>query len=427
MKRAGYILAAGLLLGSGGVFGMPVPDIDGLPTLTTGIVQPFEDGDRVEFIGDSITEWGAYAYTVSAYYQTRFPQKDIRFFFHGRGGYTAGQWLQHMDVLLTNRPTVATIMIGMNDSGYKDPWNLPVEQRQQRLDHIAAEYKSSMDELIARLQAGGVKRIILILSSPYDETQQQAIPPFVGENEFMRDVFGSYLLAKSRELREPLMDFNTPMLKINQIVQSEDAGFSLADKGDRIHPVRPGHAVMGWLFLAYQGLDGLVSDIEIDAKNLKVLRNVDCMVSGLKNADGVLSWTASENALPFPSGVCANPEILQQYDWGKRFRFSERFNQELLQVSDLARGTYQLKIDDHMVGKHTAEQLSDGINLAENSETPQYRQALAVNRWYSEEGLYPPDSAYGYWMYKWNSDEKLDRIHRALTPVPHRYQLIPVR
>jgi lysophospholipase L1-like esterase len=406
-----------------------VPDICGLPSWTTQTVRPFEDGDRVVFIGDSITHWGPYAYTVAAFYQTRFPGKDIRFFYKGMGGYTAGQWLQHVDELTVNHPTVATVMLGMNDSGYDDPWKLPEEKRNEALGKLAGQYRANMDELISRLRSSGVRRIILILSSPYDETRIiPDNPPLAGKNQFMRDVLGKYLLEKSRELGEPLMDFNTPLLQINQTAQAGNPAFSIADKGDRIHPVKAGQAVMAWLFLAYQGLNAPVSETVIHAQRPPVVQTENCTVSGLQSTDATLSWTSLENALPFPGGVCANPGILKRDDWAMPFyrQFEEKLNTELLQVTGLPAGVYELRIDDLSVGKYSCEELQSGVNLAENVNTPQYRQAASVNQWHAEEKEYPPDSAYGYWMFKWNSDKTLDLIRKELQPVPHCYRLVRV-
>ena len=42
--------------------------------------EPFRDGDRVVFLGDSLTQGGSYHRIVSDYYLTRFPERNIRFF-----------------------------------------------------------------------------------------------------------------------------------------------------------------------------------------------------------------------------------------------------------------------------------------------------------------------------------------------------------
>src|SRR5262249_52884273 len=83
------------------------------------------DGDRVVFYGDSITDQRRYTTFIETYVLTRFPKLDIRFVHSGWGGDRVGGggggpidvrlW---RDVLPYN-PTVVTIMLGMNDGGYR--------------------------------------------------------------------------------------------------------------------------------------------------------------------------------------------------------------------------------------------------------------------------------------------------------------------
>jgi hypothetical protein len=53
-------------------------------------------------------------------------------------------------------------------------------------------------------------------------------------------------------------------------------------------------------------------------------------------------------------------------------------NQEILKVTNLSPGTYELTIDGIAVAQHTAAEWATGINLAFNAATPQARQAQAV-------------------------------------------------
>src|SRR5665213_798284 len=82
-------------------------------------------GDTVVFYGDSITEQNYYNQWVELYTVTRFPEVHIRFFGAGVGGdrVTGGgggpidQRLER-DVF-SEKPTVITVMLGMNDGGYR--------------------------------------------------------------------------------------------------------------------------------------------------------------------------------------------------------------------------------------------------------------------------------------------------------------------
>lgn len=406
------------------------------------IVKPFQKGDRVAFVGDSITHWGAYAYIVSAFYQTRFPERKIYWGYFGRGGSTAAFWLQEADPkdphpewpnlqkLLAFRPTVATIMLGMNDSAYGDVWLLPDDRKSQMLAHLKAKYEESMDSLIARLRAAGVKRIILIIPSPYDEVQitDPKWKPLVGKNALMKDVFGGYLVRKSKELGEPVIDFMTPMLRINQIEQKTDPKFSVVDLGDRIHPGKVGHFVMGYTFLKAQGLEGKVSETVISASRAEVVTQTNCEITGLRVSEDGVTWTCRSGSLPFPPRVPSyvDYEAMKGAGWAKYVPFDEEFNQEIVRVTGLPSGKYALKIDDIEIGKYPSDEIERGINIANNKTTPQSRQADSVNSFRAKEAGYAPDSAFGYWYYKWNDDSRVDLTYRALQPVPRKYTLAKV-
>jgi lysophospholipase L1-like esterase len=82
------------------------------------------DGDRVLFYGDSITEQRLYTTFVEEYVTTRFPRLRIRFIpagwagdrVSGGAGGCVDERLRR-DVI-AEKPTVVTIMLGMNDGGY---------------------------------------------------------------------------------------------------------------------------------------------------------------------------------------------------------------------------------------------------------------------------------------------------------------------
>jgi hypothetical protein len=58
--------------------------------------------------------------------------------------------------------------------------------------------------------------------------------------------------------------------------------------------------------------------------------------------------------------------------------FMEEFNQELLQVSNLTRARYALRIDGITMGVFGKDEFDSGINLAMIDNTPQYKQAVQV-------------------------------------------------
>ena len=79
----------------------------------------FQKGDRILFLGDSITEQYQYSSVIELYLTTRFPQWNCLFLNAGIGGDTAnggaGRFHKHV---LDEKPTAVTINFGMNDAGY---------------------------------------------------------------------------------------------------------------------------------------------------------------------------------------------------------------------------------------------------------------------------------------------------------------------
>src|SRR5580692_1111361 len=81
--------------------------------------QPFKTGDRIAFVGNSITEQGYYESYIWLYYMLHFPHRRITIFNRGIGGDVAKQMYERFDDdVLPANPTVVCLTFGMNDTGY---------------------------------------------------------------------------------------------------------------------------------------------------------------------------------------------------------------------------------------------------------------------------------------------------------------------
>src|SRR4029077_13028569 len=84
-----------------------------------------KNGDRVVFYGDSITDQRLYTTFVESYVVTRFPKLNVTFIHSGWGGYrVTGGGGGKVDLRLSRdvisyKPTVVTVMLGMNDGNYR--------------------------------------------------------------------------------------------------------------------------------------------------------------------------------------------------------------------------------------------------------------------------------------------------------------------
>src|SRR6478735_843659 len=84
-----------------------------------------KDGDRIVFYGDSITDQRQYTTYIESYCVTRFPKNHYTFVHSGWGGdRVGGGGGGPIDVrikrdVIAYKPSVMTIMLGMNDGSYK--------------------------------------------------------------------------------------------------------------------------------------------------------------------------------------------------------------------------------------------------------------------------------------------------------------------
>lgn len=340
--------------------------------LSAADVPAFEAGDRVAFIGDSITHGGKYHANIYLFYATRFPDKPFKAYNCGVGSDSApGTYIRFDSDIAVHHPNVATIMLGMNDSwssgfGPGEPTEQMLENRKRAYD----TYSQGMDNLVASLNDLDC-RLILIKPSIYDQTAQLERKNLPGKNDMLVK-FGEYLEALAKKHDGYIVDFNTPMLDVNAAMQAQDPTATIVGR-DRVHPGTAGHFVMAYAFLKAQNMPALVSAIELDAAKKTTGSLTNCTIDGQINfADAVIEFTCTENALPFPLTE-AQTKALQ---WAP---FQKELNQQTFKVTGLAPGDYELSIDDTPVGTFSADALDAGINLSDNHETPQYQQALRVS------------------------------------------------
>jgi lysophospholipase L1-like esterase len=332
------------------------------------------DGDRVVFYGDSITQAGDYGRFVEAYVRTRYPQWDVRFYNAGVGGDTVrGGWLGAIDVRLERdvialKPTVVTIMLGMNDGGYKpfDPTTL-------------ASFGDGYRALVARLRQSlpGV-RLTFIRSSPFDDVSRP--PQFApGYDDALRRL-GCYVTTLAEREKATVADFRDALNTGIAAVLKDNPELARQVIPDRVHPGPAGHTVMGATLLRAWNAPSLVTRVAIDASARAVTAAENTEVTGLAaTADG-LSWTQLDRALPLPlSFEDATVELAE-----KAGADLDSLDSQPLVVTGLPPGRFELKIDGRRVGAFADAELARGVNLA-RLDTPMRSQGSPVV-WSAEDG-----------------------------------------
>jgi hypothetical protein len=227
----------------------------------------FSKGDRWCAIGDSITHQGRYLEPIYLYYLTRFPEDRFRLFNCGCGGDTAAGTLRRMDTdILVHQPTVATVMLGMNDIWWKN--NKLIGPR---------DYLRDLTRIVDQLQQANC-RVILCTSSPYDASVRSGnqIDPLRqgldGCVQQMRE------LAATREI--PVVDIFEAMSEIAKRGQAANPDFTM-QIADRTHPTAIGGLVMAYTFLRAMRATPLVSKIGIDNGAGKFVEQTNCAADNL--------------------------------------------------------------------------------------------------------------------------------------------------
>jgi len=350
----------------------------GFSALNAREIKPFKEGERAVFLGNSITDGGHYHSYIWLYYMTRFPNMPITVFNGGIGGDTAYDELKRLDNdIFSKNPTSLMVTFGMNDSGY---FEYNGDNAKEFGEQKYQESIKNFDEMVKRFKALPDTRIVMVGTSPYDEGAKIEGNNFHGKNATIERII-AYQKKVAEENNWEFIDWNAPMMELNRKGQQTDPAFTLCGS-DRIHPDNHGHMVMAYLFLKAQGMAGkVVADIDINAKNLSVVKEENCKISDLKKVGRNLSFNYLAESLPYPMDTIAR-------GWDQKraqalakdvVPFVEEMNQERLKVTGLS-GKYKLLIDDEEIGVWSAKDLAEGINLAEITLTPQYQQALAIMR-----------------------------------------------
>lgn len=340
-------------------------------------VKPFKEGERAVFLGNSITDGGHYHSFIWLYYMTRFPDMPIRVFNGGIGGDTAYDMNKRLDGdIFSLEPTSLMVTFGMNDSGY---YEYNGDNAKEFGEQKYQESIKNFQQMEKRFQDQSGIRIVMLGTSPYDETAEiKDNTVFKKKNETIKRIV-EYQKESATKNGWEFTDLNAPMVALNQENQKKDPSFTLCGN-DRIHPDNDGHMVMAYLFLKAQGFAGKdVADMEINANKKEAVKAENCTVTNIKKIGKELSFDYLAEALPYPLDTIARGwgSKKSQADAIKVIPFMEEMNREMLKVTGL-KGQYKLMIDGEEIGIWNGSDLAKGINLAAESKTPQYQQALTV-------------------------------------------------
>ena len=349
MNKARLLLVLALLVGCGTWAEAASDD-----ARSGGRVPAFADGERVAFLGDSITRAGGWHALVALFHETRFPARKVEWLNAGVSGDTAEAALRrlHWDVL-DRRPDRVVVMFGVNDVGVTlyDGENGPekIAAREARL----VAYERAMRALVAALREAGVG-IVLCSPPPYEERGN--FPPDKVARLGAADAVARCAEIVRRigaEAGLPVVDFHEPMRRMAADFQKTNPAFSLF--GDRVHPTPAGHLVMAFHFLKAMEVPAVVA--EVDTAHTRFSLPGDALPMAFDDEQ--------RRALPL-------------VPW------QEELNAEIVRVVGLPEGYHEVRVDGESVGVWWHTELAAGVNLASLASTPRLRLAQEMRRWHAE-------------------------------------------
>jgi hypothetical protein len=321
------------------------------------------DGDRVVFLGDSITEQRLYTTYIEAYTLSRHPTWKLEFRNVGWGGDTA--WLRmryHTDEqqlfaadeesqskmiqasvdsglkrdVLPLKPTVVTVDFGMNDHSY-----------QALRPDILRAYVSSQTQIARELAANGA-RVAFITPQPIEEKRPDPD----------QDVKNISLKAFSEALRGVASQEHALFAdEFDPYMQAMMGSHGTIGGGDSVHPGPAGHTIMAWAILKALGATPLVSTATISQASLKAESTEGCRIDNIRREGTTLRFDRLDDALPMPVDAKAEPALAL-------VPITHDLNQYELKVTGLPEGSYNVTIDGEQAATVTAKDLEQGWNLA---------------------------------------------------------------
>ncbi|SIN99867.1 Lysophospholipase L1 [Singulisphaera sp. GP187] len=396
--------------------------------------EPFylKDGDRVVFYGDSITEQRLYTTFVETYVVTRFPSLNVSFVHSGWGGdRVTGGGGGPIDTRLKRdviayRPTVMTIMLGMNDGSYR-----PFDEQ------IFQTYATGMERIVEKVKAELPEvKLTLIRPSPFDDVTRP--PVFEKGYNAVLVRYGDFLKELAEKEHAKLADLNTSVVDATKKAFETDPEKAKKLNPDRVHPAAGGQLLMAAALLDAWDAPALVSDVQIklESKSEPKIQTEKTKVSDVQWNDGILKWTQLDESLPFPADL--KDDVIKLAV--NSSDFVKDLDQQPLKVSGLEGSDYVLSIDGEEVGSFSKDQLAEGINLALLA-TPMNKQASEVHnltlkhnnvhftRWRSVQ--VPLSSIKSAHLDEAIADldrveaEVVDQQRAASQPKPRRYELKP--
>ena len=327
-----------------------------------------KDGDRWIFIGDSITHQCQYTQYVENFYFTRHPGKRIHFRNAGISGDRAADALDRFDDdIAAFKPTIATVLLGMNDGSYKD------------FDPaVFKTYADGMTQILDKLDALKCK-VILMSPTMFDhqawEKRLIEKPDYAkgrdpsGYNAVLA-YYGKWAQEVARKRGYRFVDLYGPLNTFTALQRQSNPDFTLIP--DAIHPEADGQFIMAYSLLQQCGEVGQVLGAPVKMVKGNWTSLSKTVVSEVSGEPGrSVSFTANAKALPWPQFVdCPIGTTLT--------KSGHQGGSESFIAVGLQPGWYDLVVNGKLVGTYDEKMLGVHAEVQEDLDSPTCQQALQV-------------------------------------------------
>lgn len=382
-------------------------------------------GDRIVFIGDSLTQAHKYSHYLAAWFQLTYPELDLSTWEIGRSGTQLPGWVwqgrygkgpaggSYEALAYPMDPDVVFVMLGRNgpQKGTASPEHVVKDEAAARAlgalpdktsihirkigagtwqngsggpavfdaeqwTRIKSHHQESMQSLVSEWIRGVSEATPVLIATPPSEGRAKG-----------RD------LEKEKANKAVALEANPDLLHADlyseivgaftckpvmaQIKADPRKRPTYLGGRDHGHPGVAGHLVYAFGILKQLGVEKLVSSAVIDAANGTLTEARQCKVIDIEKSSGGISFTRLDERLPWVYDF--DPEKTEGWDHAVTAKPEIKEWQEYsLTISGLPAGEYEVLCDNVVIGKTTAKALAQGWNMADLRKGPIWAQCRKV-------------------------------------------------
>ncbi len=319
---------------------------------------------KVSLLGDSNTALATIQQWLDVYLTTRYPDMLIELDNRGISGDTANGAYARLDWDLYNYdPDVVIISFGGNGmTEYVGSLtDTPVSETERQLK--IQWYMSNMTRLLDDLQAKG-KEVIIASSICYDEWLESTTAnykyvyvTYVDITEMLREE------ANTRGLQ--FVDIYNNLLPINKDYRESSGNYGTAlINNDRKHVNMAGALTAAYAFVEDSDWSSeIVASVALAAESKEAIAE-SAAVTVMRAESDYIKYTYRPYAIPFT----VNEYYKQVAGYGTLDL--DAYNKEIIKVSGLTEGEYEIRFDGVTVTTATAAELAEGVNIAARDRNP---------------------------------------------------------